>query len=77
MKKCSDKFRSGLEEAMRLAEAREAKEMADMEPHQFSEEFEKKMEELFMRLSTERRNKRKRMLCYMAACVANELIKQP
>ena len=69
MKACNEKLRSALEEAMSLAEAREAKEIADMEPHEFSEEFERKMENLIAQIPT-RRDRRKRILRYMAASVA-------
>lgn len=68
MKACNEKLRSALEEAMSLAEAREAEEMAQMEPHEFSEEFERKMEELFATLPT-RESKRKKMKRYIAASI--------
>ena len=68
MKACNEKLRSALEEAMTLAEAREVEEMADMEPHEFSEEFERKMKELFAQLPT-RRRKRKNIMRYMAASI--------
>lgn len=66
MKACNEKLRSALKEAMSLAEAQEKKEMAGIESHKFSEEFEQKMDELLMQ-TLKCRQRRKNLLRYMAA----------
>lgn len=64
-----EKLRSSLSEAMCLVESREAKEMADMESHQFSDEFEQKMEDLMARFP-KRRSKARLLLRYMPVAIA-------
>lgn len=47
MKACDEKLRAALMEAWELENARLEEEMKECEPHVFSDEFERKMDELF------------------------------
>ncbi|MBQ8815900.1 MAG: DUF4367 domain-containing protein [Lachnospiraceae bacterium] len=68
MKNCNEKIKSSLEEAMRLDEARLEEEMRNVEPHIFSEAFEKQMEELFE--THKKKRKYSHCLRYAAAAAA-------
>lgn len=49
-KAAMEKFRVSLDEAMKLDDAQLEEEMKDLPPHKFSEDFERKMAELFKRI---------------------------
>lgn len=68
MKACDDKLLSGLVEAMELDDANLEAEMQDLEPHVFSESFEKNMEKLMQR--HRRKYRRRRLIRFTAVAAA-------
>ena len=67
MKACNEKLKSGLMEAMKLDNARLEEEMQHCEPHIFSPEFERRMENLLVVRRS--RDKVRGALRYIAAAV--------
>lgn len=67
MKACNEKLKSGLMEAMELDNARLEEEMQHCEPHVFSPEFERRMENLLVVRRS--RDKVRGALRYIAAAV--------
>jgi len=68
MKACDEKLRSSLVEAMKLDDARLEEEMQGLEPHVFSESFEKRMEKLMQ--EQRRKGRRRRLIRFAAAAAA-------
>lgn len=68
MKACDDKLLSSLVEAMELDDANLEAEMQDLEPHVFSESFEKNMEKLMQR--HRRKYRRRRLIRFTAVAAA-------
>lgn len=73
MKACNEKLKSSLMEAMKLDNAKKDEELQREQPHQFSADFEKKMEDL-MRVDNRKKGSRGNIHYGFAAAMALFLV---